>query len=186
MNILLHICCANCACYTLKALQEKGMKVTGLWYNPNIHPYTEHQKRLMAMGYYADRLKLPVIYNEEYGLDEWLEKVNGKHYPAEERCSICYLLRINETAKTAKEKGFDFFSTTLLYSKKQNSRLIKNISEEMSKEHGVAFYFENFDSGWKEGIEISRDMGLYRQQYCGCIFSEKERHSVDTKQEKKD
>jgi len=123
MNVLLHICCANCACYTLKALEEKGLKATGFWYNPNIHPYTEHQKRLMAMGFYAQRTGLPVIYEEKYGLDGWLEAVKGVHHSPEKRCAACYGMRIRQTAALAKEKGFDCFSTTLLYSKKQNGSL---------------------------------------------------------------
>ncbi len=176
MKLLLHVCCANCACFPVKALKEKDIQVTGFWYNPNIHPFTEHQKRLMAMGYYADKAGLPVIYRDEYMLEEWLKEI-GDNYAEDKRCGLCYRLRINLTARTAAEKGFDSFTTTLLYSKKQKKQMIKDIGEEAADKYGINFYFEDFDRGWKEGIDMSKDLGLYRQQYCGCIFSEKERYA---------
>ncbi len=181
MKLLLHICCANCACYPLKVLKEKDIQVTGFWCNPNIHPYTEHQKRIMTMGYYADRENLPVIYRDEYGLESWLKEIGPTTGPGEKRCGICYRMRIGETARTAAEKDFDSFTTTLLYSKKQNKQLIRAICGKAAEEYGIKFYFEDFDRGWKEGIEISKSMGLYRQQYCGCIFSEKERYEKKDK-----
>ncbi len=181
MKLLLHICCANCACYPLKVLKEKDIQVTGFWYNPNIHPYTEHQKRLMTMGYYSDRENLSVTYRNEYGLESWLKEIGGTTGPGEERCGICYRMRISETARTASEKGFDSFTTTLLYSKKQNKQLIRTICEKASGEYGVEIYFKDFDKGWKDAIDMSKSMGLYRQQYCGCIFSEKERYEKKDK-----
>ncbi len=181
MKLLLHICCANCACYPLKVLKEKDIQVTGLWYNPNIHPCEEHTKRLMTMGYYADRVKLPVIYREKYGLESWLEKIGRTTQPGQERCGICYSMRIGEAARIAGEKGFDSFTTTLLYSKRQNKQLIESICDEMAGRYGIKFYRGEFDLGWKEGIDMSKSMGLYRQNYCGCIFSEKERYEKKNK-----
>lgn len=177
MKLLLHICCAGCACYPVKLMEEKkDIRVTGFWYNPNIHPYTEYQKRLMALGYYAQKTSLPVICEENYPMEEWFHRI-GRDFEAEDkRCPLCYSLRIEKTACAAKEKGFDAFSTTLLYSKHQNRDLIRKICEEQARKYGLKFYDEDFHSGWKEGIEISKEMGLYRQNYCGCIFSEKERH----------
>jgi hypothetical protein len=175
-KVLLHICCANCACYPVKTIREKGLNVTGYWYNPNIHPFTEFQKRISAAGYYASRAALEMIYREEYGLVRWLEEA-GRLKEIKERCSACYRLRVFDTARTAKENGFDYFSSTLLYSKKQNYDMISAASIEAAGKYGVEFYGVDFSEGWNEGIKLSQAMGLYRQNYCGCIFSEQEKYA---------
>jgi predicted adenine nucleotide alpha hydrolase (AANH) superfamily ATPase len=196
MRLLLHVCCAGCACYPLKKLREvkvegKDLEITGFWYNPNIHPYSEYQNRMMTMGYFSQREKLPMIWKDEYALEEWLEATRGKFdlpvrsagqgrspgsWRKEKRCEKCYDLRLKKLAKEAKEKGYDYFSTTLLYSKFQEHEIIKEIGERLKNEYNINFYYADFRLGWKEGIEISRKMDLYRQYYCGCIFSEKEKY----------
>jgi len=176
MKVLLHICCANCAVYPLKRLREENKRVTGLWYNPNIHPYTEYQARLMSLGYFARVSELPLIQEGGYGLEEWLEEIGSSRRVKEQRCGRCWRLRLKRTARLAREKRFDSFTTTLLYSKFQDQAAIKEIGEEVSRETGLKFYYEDFRSGWKEGIEESKRIGLYRQQYCGCIFSELEKY----------
>ena len=173
---LLHICCANCAVYSLKRLREENKEVTGLWYNPNIHPYTEYQARLMSLGYFARASELPLIQEGGYGLEEWLEEIGSSRRVKEQRCKRCWRLRLRKTAQLAKVGGFDSFTTTLLYSKFQDQAVIKQLGEEVSRETGIKFYYEDFRSGWKEGIEESKRMDLYRQQYCGCIFSEMEKY----------
>jgi len=173
MKTLLHICCAPCAIYPLRILREQGDEVYGLFYNPNIHPYTEYKKRYETLEKYAGDVGLKVITSDEYPMEEFLRNVVFRE---ENRCRYCYYDRLNYTAHVAKKGKFDRFTTTLLYSKFQDHALMKEIGESMGKEIGGYFYYEDFRDGWKEGIETSKKLGMYRQQYCGCIFSEKERY----------
>jgi hypothetical protein len=172
MKVLVHICCANCAISPVEKLKEEGNEVVGYFFNPNIHPYQEYQKRLEALRQYSDRTGLNVIYRDEYLLEEFLRNVSDR---VQERCQHCYSIRLGAAAQEAKNKGFDAFSTTLLESSRQNHALIKETGERIGQEIGVPFYYEDFRRGWKRGVETSKAMGLYRQQYCGCIYSEKER-----------
>ena len=172
MKILLHICCANCAIYPLERMEEKGDDVTGFFFNPNIHPYQEYRKRLDTLKQYSQKARLKVIYRDEYLLDEFLRNVSHR---VEERCQYCYSVRLEATAREARDQGFDRFSTTLLQSSHQNHALIKETGEHIAQEIGVPFYYEDFRKGWRRGLEVSKSLGLYRQQYCGCIYSEKER-----------
>ena len=172
MRVLLHICCANCAIYPLEQIKERGHEGVGYFFNPNIHPYQEYQKRLNALKQYAEKVSLEVIYRDEYLLEEFLRNVSHR---VEDRCSYCYLIRLEAAAREAKKNLFDRFSTTLLQSNHQNHSLIREMGERLAEEIGVPFYYEDFRKGWKRGVEVSRGMGLYRQQYCGCIYSEKER-----------
>jgi len=172
MKILLHICCANCAIYPLERMKEKGDEVVGYFFNPNIHPFQEYQKRLDALRQYSEKAGLKVIYRDEYLLEEFLRNVSHR---VEQRCQYCYSFRLEATAREAKGSNFDVFSTTLLQSAHQNHALIKETAERIAQEIGIPFYYEDFRPGWKKGVEISKSMGLYRQQYCGCIYSEKER-----------
>jgi predicted adenine nucleotide alpha hydrolase (AANH) superfamily ATPase len=172
MRILLHICCANCAIYPLEQMREKGQEVTGYFFNPNIHPFQEYQKRLDALKQYSQEVGLNVICRDEYLLEEFLRNVS---YRVNERCQFCYSFRLEVTAREAKERGFGAFSTTLLQSTHQNHAVIKETGERIAQEAGILFYYEDFRQGWKRGVEVSKSLGLYRQQYCGCIYSEKER-----------
>jgi len=172
VKILLHICCTNCAIYPLECLKEKGDEAVGYFFNPNIHPYQEYEKRLESLRRYSKEVGLKVIYRDEYLLEEFLRNVSDR---VEERCRYCYSTRLEATAQEAKEKGFDRFSTTLLQSTHQDHRLIKETGERIAREIGIPFYYEDFRQGWRRGMEVSKAMGLYRQQYCGCIYSEKER-----------
>ena len=178
MRVLLHICCANCAIYPLERIGEKGIEVVGYFFNPNIHPYQEYQKRLEALRQYSEMIGLKVIYRDEYLLEEFLRDVSQR---PEERCQYCYSIRLEATAQEAKKNGFDQFSTTLLQSTHQNHQRIKETGEHFAKEVGIPFYYEDFRQGWKRGVEVSKSMGLYRQQYCGCIYSEKERFAKSNK-----
>ncbi len=173
MRILLHICCANCAIYPVEVLRGRGEEVKGFFFNPNIHPYQEYLRRLESLRRYAEEMDLEVIYRDEYLLEEFLRKV-AQH--PEERCPYCYSLRLEATAQEAKEGGFDGFSSTLLQSTHQNHRLIHEIGDRIAQEFGIPFLYEDFRVGWRRGVEVSKAMGLYRQQYCGCIYSEKERY----------
>jgi len=173
VKLLVHICCGPCAVYPLKKNLEGKMDIWGFFYNHNIHPYTEYQKRLQAVKILADKMNIRMIYRDEYNLEEFLKNTINN---IDARCGYCYSSRLEATAKTAKENGFDYFSSSLLYSKYQNHDEIKRIGLNLAERYGVKFYYDDFRIGWKEGIKESKDMGLYRQQYCGCIFSEKERY----------
>ena len=172
MKVLLHICCANCAIYPVKTIREKGLDVMGFFYRHNIHPYTECLKRQETLQSYADRINLKMIYQEGYDLEGFIQNVVFREA---ERCNYCYHDRLRSTAMLAKRGKFDYFSTTLLYSKHQKHDLIRSMGESIGKSAGVEFLYQDFREGWKEGIECSKQMGLYRQQYCGCIYSEKDR-----------
>ncbi len=173
MRILLHICCANCGIYPIKVLREQNHQVTGYFYNHNIHPYLEFKRRLDTLKDYASRVELPVIYREEYLLEEFLSQVVPQP-PL--RCDYCYRSRLEMTARTAADEGFEGFSTSLLYSRYQQHEKIRDYGEKLAAQYGTCFIYQDFRQGWRQGIETSKAMGLYRQQYCGCIFSEKERY----------
>jgi len=173
MNILLHICCAPCALYPYSRMKEEGLAPVGFFYNPNIHPYQEFNKRLETVKDFSLRVGLDVRYRVGYDLDEFLVRTAGT---GGLRCERCYRMRLDAAAAAAREKGFSAFTTSLLYSKYQKHDLIMGIGKETASEYGVEFYYEDFRRGWREGIVESRAMGLYRQQYCGCIYSEWERY----------
>ena len=181
MRLLLHICCGPCAVYPVKELRSSGVEVTGFFYNHNIHPYTEFKQRLDALRAYAQSVELEVVYRDEYRLEEFLANVAGN--PAT-RCGYCYRSRLEETAKAAAELGFAGYSSTLLYSRYQNQEVIRECGEQLGERYGVKFHYEDFRRGWQEGINLSKEMGLYRQKYCGCIYSEKERYCRNIGKEK--
>lgn len=172
MRILLHICCANCAIYPARILSEAGHALTGLFYNHNIHPYQEYRRRLDAVRDYAAAIQLPLVCSGEYALETFLAEVAQD--PAG-RCAYCYQSRLQHAAQYAARHGFDAFTSTLLYSRYQNHALIRQCGEELAKLYGIPFLYQDFRSGWHEGIRESKALGLYRQQYCGCIYSEKDR-----------
>ncbi len=149
------------------------MTVMGFFYRNNIHPYSECQKREVELLRYADTIALRVIVQEGYDMEEFLRQVVFRET---DRCRYCYHVRLKTTALLAKRGKFDYFTTTLLYSKFQQHALIRQIGASVAKETGVAFYDVDFREYWKAGIEESKLLGLYRQQYCGCIYSEKDRY----------
>lgn len=172
MKALLHVCCANCAIYPIKIMRDEGLEVMGFFYRHNIHPYTECLKRQEALQAYAEQIDLKVIYQEGYDIEGFIQNVVFRE---SERCNYCYHDRLRSTALLAKRGKFDYFSSTLLYSKHQQHDLIRSMGEAIGKSVGVPFLYQDYREGWKEGIECSKQMGLYRQHYCGCIYSEKER-----------
>ena len=173
MKVLLHVCCANCAIYPIKSMREEGLEVMAFFYRHNIHPYSECLKRQEALEAYAEQIDLKVIYQEGYDLEGFIRNVAFRE---SERCNYCYHDRLRSTALIAKRGKFDHFTSTLLYSKHQNHELIRSMGESIGKSVGVPFLYQDYREGWKEGIECSKQMGLYRQHYCGCIYSEKERY----------
>lgn len=173
MKLLLHVCCGPCALYPLKTLREVGHEVDGFFFNPNIHPFREFRRRVDALIAMAEQETFTVEINEKYGLQEYLQRVV---FHEQERCLICYEMRMEETAKKAALGCYEGFSTTLLYSRYQNHEAIREKGEKLGRAYDVRFYYEDFRKGWQKGVDRSRQMGLYRQPYCGCIFSEQERY----------
>lgn len=168
----MHICCAPCTLYPLRILKEEGSDITGLFYNPNIHPYQEYRRRLETLEDYAGRTGLRLIREEAYPIEAFLRRAAFREA---DRCRFCYEMRLEEAARTARRDGFDAFTTTLLYSRFQKHDLIRQIGEGLAVKLGIPFLYRDFREGWSEGVRISRALGMYRQNYCGCIYSEKER-----------
>lgn len=173
---MIHTCCANCLIYPLGVLQGEGWECVGFFYNPNIHPYQEYRRRLETLQQYERQAAVSVIYRDHYDLEGFLRAVAFREA---DRCRVCYNMRLEAAAKEASQGGFDAFTTTLLYSRHQNHELIASIGESAGKRAGVLFLYKDFRVGWKEGIKRSKALGLYRQNYCGCIYSEKERYIKD-------
>jgi epoxyqueuosine reductase len=173
MKILLHICCAPCSIYPLRILRAEELEVMGFFYKHNIHPYTECLKRQETLQRYAEMSNLRVIWQEGYEPENFIRNVVFRE---SDRCAYCYYDRLKSAALIGKRGKFDYFSSTLLYSKFQKHDMIRDIGESVGKKVGIPFLYKDFRSGWKEGIEESKRLELYRQQYCGCIYSEKERY----------
>jgi epoxyqueuosine reductase len=173
MKLLVHICCAPCFAAPYFHLKEEGHEIHGFWYNHNIHPFTEYKKRLETLQEFAEKENIQLIVKDEYELEKFLRKAAFRE---QERCRSCYYERLKYAAIIAKKGNFDAFTTTLLYSKFQKHELIKEIGESLAKEYGIKFYYRDFREYWKEGIKISKEKEMYRQQYCGCIYSESDRY----------
>jgi predicted adenine nucleotide alpha hydrolase (AANH) superfamily ATPase len=154
-------------------LREEGHEVCGHFYNPNIHPYLEYKRRLDTLDAYAVQEGLGVTRENLYPVEEFLQQVVFRE---EDRCRHCYRLRLIHAAKSANKGCFDAFTTTLLYSRFQKHDLIRRIGQEVAEELHIAFLYRDFREGWAEGIQISKKFGMYRQSYCGCIYSEKMRY----------
>lgn len=173
MRLLLHTCCGPCLLYPLDQLYAKGYDVTGYFYNPNIHPYKEFRRRLNSLSDLAKSEQIKLIVERDYDLDIYLKNVVHNE---SNRCKICYDLRLRQTLLYAQTHGFDSFSTTLLYSKYQNHALIVDMCKSLSQQFGVTFVYSDFREGWQLGIDKAIEKNLYRQPYCGCIYSEQERY----------
>ena len=186
MRVLLHCCCGPCALYPARALRREGFVVEGFFYNPNIHPYLEHAKRLAAYQEMASQTGLAAIdqddkKNLEYGLGYFMEEIShlgpGAYQPrSKDRCRVCYHRRLDKTADICGKLGYDAFSTSLLVSPYQDHEMIKSIGETIAAERGLSFLYRDFRGGFREGRMMAREMGLYAQGYCGCAFSEWERY----------
>jgi predicted adenine nucleotide alpha hydrolase (AANH) superfamily ATPase len=172
MKILLHICCAPCAIYPAEALAISGHQVRGFFFNPNIHPYQEFIRRMVTLEEYGAKTGLPIIWDRSYQLEEFLRNIAFRE---QDRCRLCYYMRLHATARVARGGKFDAFTSTLLYSKFQNHEMIRDVGQQVVQEVGVPFYYEDFRKGWAKGQAKARKMGLYKQQYCGCIYSERDR-----------
>jgi predicted adenine nucleotide alpha hydrolase (AANH) superfamily ATPase len=187
MKILLHMCCSNCAVYPARILRNEGNSLTGFWFNPNIHPVRENALRLNSLKVLADRWHIDMLYDTDYRPETFFEIFNMTLKDAEhavlndsfpgypERCRSCYRLRLEKTADAARKQGFDAFSTTLLISPYQNFEWISECGNEISEKYDVLFYQRDFRPYFRESLAAAKELGLYRQKYCGCVFSKEER-----------
>jgi predicted adenine nucleotide alpha hydrolase (AANH) superfamily ATPase len=175
-KVLIHVCCAHCAAYTVEYWRGEGYEVGGFWYNPNIHPYMEHQQRLESMKSLAEKINLPLIVSPDYDITEYFRRV-ARHEA--ERCCDCFELRLNKTAEAALTNGYDGFTTTLLISPHQKHDLIKEIGERVAGGKGVAFLYADLRKRYSDSRHITKPMNLYRQEYCGCLYSEWERYKQE-------
>jgi predicted adenine nucleotide alpha hydrolase (AANH) superfamily ATPase len=170
-RVLLHVCCVHCAAYTIEFWQGRSMEVTTYWFNPNIHPHDEHGFRLEAMRKYIASKNVPLITGE-YDPISYFKDVarNGG-----DRCNTCFKLRLRNTASEAKKGDFSGFTTTLLISPQQKHELIIEAGTQAAKDNGVEFLYADLRKRYSDSRHITKPMELYRQQYCGCIYSRLER-----------
>jgi hypothetical protein len=147
--------------------------VTGFWFNPNIHPYTEYQARKHTLEDYAKEIGMKLVVGGTYDLRSFITSVADN---IDARCAYCYRVRMETTAKYAAEHGYDSFSTSLLISPYQNHEAIAAVGRAMGEQYGVTFLYRDFRPMFQAGQEFARAHGMYMQKYCGCIFSEEERY----------
>ena len=187
-RLLLHSCCAPCACYVLEYL-SRFFDITALYYNPNIFPSEEYDRRalelkkLLACVKYPNRVDLIVADHDAAAFDAaaaclWDEPEGGR------RCKLCFELRLEQTAARAKSGGYDYFSTTLSVSPHKNAVLLNEIGGGLSEKYGVKYLYSDFKKrdGYKRSTELSKQLGLYRQNYCGCRFTAQNKSAGSMKQ----
>jgi len=170
-RVLLHICCGICSSSAIEKLKGDGFEVHGLFYNPNIHPEEEYRRRLEVAKAVADILRIKLI-ETPYEQENWLTRVKGLENEPEGggRCAVCFKIRLEYTAKIAKEQGLNYFTTTLSISPHKNTKLINETGRTINQECFLEYDFKKGE-GFKNAIDFARKHKLYRQNYCGCIFS---------------
>ncbi|MDD6170688.1 MAG: epoxyqueuosine reductase QueH [Lachnospiraceae bacterium] len=180
-TLLLHSCCAPCSSYVLEYLSEY-FYITVFYYNPNIYPDEEYKKRVIEQQEFIRKfpMKYPVKFIEgDFEKDLFYEKTKGKEQIKEggERCFLCYELRLEKTAKLAKELSFDYFTTTLSISPLKNAAKLNEIGQRLGKTYNIPYLVSDFKkkNGYKRSVEISKEYEMYRQYYCGCVYSKKQR-----------
>jgi len=207
MRILVHLCCGPCGITVLQSLLGAGHELAALFFNPNIQPLSEYMRRWEGAFQVAQRLGVAFIPGESLSVEEqvwddlwldgrqaqefapggvfavppavnpalWLRAVAGRE---DERCVFCWRIRLRKTAQLAAQRGFDGFTSSLLYSRHQDHGAICELGERMAEETELAFVYEDFRIFWQEGIRLSKEWGIYRQPYCGCCFSEYDRYAA--------
>ena len=173
-EILLHVCCGPCATHSIIELEQESFDVTTFFSNSNIHPKEEYLRRLNSLKTYVEKVNIPLII-DNYNPKEWLDQVKGYEESPEggKRCEICIKNRLKLTAEYAKAHGFEWFTTTLTISPHKNAEIINKIGIKLGEENHINFLLKNFKKkdGFKKSLIISKDHDLYRQNYCGCIYS---------------
>lgn len=187
-TLLLHSCCAPCSSYVLESLSEY-FKITVLYYNPNISPAREYEARVEEQKRLIRELPVthPVSFLAgAYQPERFYSAVKGLEQCPEggERCTVCYELRLREAAKTAQQGGFDYFTTTLSISPLKDAERLNAIGKRLAEEYGVSYLYSDFKkkNGYKRSVELSAQYRLYRQDYCGCVFSKEEQEKRRTEQ----
>jgi epoxyqueuosine reductase len=172
-RLLLHACCAPCTTLAAEELM-KDYNVSVFFFNPNIFPSDEYDKRLGELRKFSKKMKFSV-FEGSYNSYDWLDFIKGHEGDKEngERCRLCFLFRLETAAKFARDEGFDFFSTTLNVNPFKNSDDIRRVGDEAGKKFGVKFVLKDFNAwtGYNRSLELSKKYDLYRQNYCGCVFS---------------
>jgi epoxyqueuosine reductase len=178
MKLLFHCCCAPCTLSCIDSIRAEGIEAELFWYNPNIHPYMEYKSRRDCLREFAAKENLKLELVDEYGLNSFLAEVFPVIQSGEskKRCEICYRMRLERTALAAAEKGYRFFSTSLLVSPYQDHDALKRDGVTAAAKYGVEFFYRDFRPFYREGQTKARTANLYMQKYCGCIFSEEERY----------
>lgn len=173
-KLLLHICCAVCASSVIEQLKSEGWQVECFFYNPNIHPDTEYKTRLEDTASLLSKLNVP-IYEGIYDKNKWVRRIKGleKEKEGGRRCQHCFYLRLEETFNEAKIRNIPYFTTTLTISPHKNSKIINSIGRLIGKDSFIAKDFKKKD-GFKRAVQLSKEYNLYHQNYCGCVFSQKE------------
>ena len=190
-SLLLHVCCAPCSSAVLERLGSV-FKITIFFYNPNIDTIDEYNKRLLELEKFITsfKTKYPVsLISAEYRSEDFKEMAIGLENEPERgiRCYQCYKLRLSETAKVAEKNNFDYFTTSLTLSPYKNSKWLNEIGEELGKNIETNYLYSDFKkkNGYKRSIELSHEFNLYRQDYCGCIYSRKQREIMTNKMSNK-
>ncbi len=173
MKTLLHICCAPCANQCIEMLRQEQIQVTGFWFNPNIHPFTEYRSRRNCLRQYAEEISLPLIERNDYALRPFIRAVAAD---LEHRCGKCYEMRLFAAAEAAAAGGFDSFTSSLFISPYQNHELMIDTAQRAARQYGVEFLYRDFRPRFRDGQAFAREHGFYMQKYCGCVFSEEERY----------
>ena len=211
MRVLVHICCGPCGITVLQRLLDAGHEPCALFFNPNIHPLAEYMRRREGAQQAAERLGVVMVmadslpeneqdWNDAWRAEDssalfspgmknaalppaanpvpWLRAVAGKE---RDRCVFCWRIRLQKCADLALAGNFEGFTSSLLYSRYQDHDAIRALGEAMAAQSGLGFVYQDFRTSWQEGIALSKEWGIYRQQYCGCLFSEYDRYSRDFK-----
>jgi len=177
-KIAVHVCCGICAIKTFEFL-EKNFEPAGYWYNPNIHPFEEYKKRFQTAGYVFERIGKKIEWDFSYDINQWFSMCLPVSKNKKARCAVCYQLRLEKTAQFAKQAGIRIFTTTMFYSVHQDIETIKSIGIKIAQEYNLDFLPLDLRNHYQNGQEIARKWHLYRQKYCGCLFSELEREGFD-------
>ncbi len=177
--MLFHVCCGPCFVAVGEALRDEGHDVAALFYNPNVQPYKEFEARLEAFRRVCEAQGFEAIVDPTYDPERWLAGA----LEAEDRCQFCYADRLSRTARQAREDGFEAFTSTLLASPYQEHELARRLGEEAAQAEGVAFLYRDLREHWKESRRRTFELGIHRQRYCGCIFSERDRYLGEPQKE---
>lgn len=179
-DLLLHICCGPCSIWPARELLREGYQLVGYFYNPNIHPLAEYLRRREGAQQCAERLAIPLECEDDWDVGAWLTMQLPERATAK-RCQNCITQRLQAAASAAQKRGLPCYSTSLLYSRYQPHDFIRDEGERIGRMAGVSFVYRDFRRFWQAGIEESKKWDIYRQKYCGCIFSEAERYSKKLK-----